>query len=132
MTMDNGDWIVTEAEFDPTCLHHHETVFTLGNGYLGTRGAFEEGYPRARPATFVHGVYDDVPIVYTELANCPDWLPLAILVEGEEPRPQAGASSKEKVLGDGSPSRTAQQFLAKPEIAYSSPATRPGHPGFFP
>jgi beta-phosphoglucomutase len=81
--MDNGDWIVTEAEFDPTCLHHHETVFTLGNGYLGTRGAFEEGYPHAWPATFVHGVYDDVSIFYTELANCPDWLPLTIFVEGE-------------------------------------------------
>jgi trehalose/maltose hydrolase-like predicted phosphorylase len=83
MAMDYADWIVTETEFDPIRLHHHETVFTLGNGYLGTRGAFEEGYPRAWPATFVHGVYDDVPIVHTELVNCPDWLPLTIFVAGE-------------------------------------------------
>jgi len=35
-------------------------------------------------------VYDDVPIVYTELANCPDWLPLAILVGGERFRLDRG------------------------------------------
>jgi beta-phosphoglucomutase len=83
-------WVIIENEIDPMRLHHHETVFTLGNGYLGTRGAFEEGYPGAWPATFIHGVYDDVPIVYTELANCPDWLPLAILVEGERFRLDRG------------------------------------------
>ncbi|MEA3340592.1 MAG: hypothetical protein U9R15_11550, partial [Chloroflexota bacterium] len=43
--MNNTKWIITESEFDPTHLHHQETVFTLGNGYLGTRGAFEEGCP---------------------------------------------------------------------------------------
>ena len=78
--MDDTLWIVSESEFDPARLHHQETVFTLGNGYLGTRGAFEEGYPGAWPATFVHGIYDAVPIAYTELVNCPDWLPLAVVV----------------------------------------------------
>jgi len=83
-------WTITETQFDPLRLHHQETVFTLGNGYLGTRGAFEEGYPDAWPGTFIHGMYDDVPIVYTELANCPDWLPLAILVGGERFRLDRG------------------------------------------
>ena len=63
------DWILIETQFDPDELHSRETVFTIGNGYLGTRGSFEEGYIRALPATFIHGVYDDVPVVYTELAN---------------------------------------------------------------
>jgi trehalose/maltose hydrolase-like predicted phosphorylase len=76
-------WLITETSFDPAKLHHKETVFTIGNGYLGTRGAFEEGYPRARPATLIHGVFDDVPIVHTELANAPDWLPFILLVNGE-------------------------------------------------
>ncbi len=88
--MDKSGWIITESEFDPTHLHRQETLFTLGNGYLGTRGAFEEGYPGAWPATFVHGVYDDVPIVYTELVNCPDWLPLVVIVEGERFRLDRG------------------------------------------
>lgn len=81
--MNNTKWIITESEFDPTHLHHQETVFTLGNGYLGTRGAFEEGYPSDWPATFIHGLYDDVPLVYTELANCPNWLPLLVVIEGD-------------------------------------------------
>jgi kojibiose phosphorylase len=77
------DWAVIETQFDPTQLHHKETVFNLGNGYLGTRGSFEEGYPGAMSATLINGVYDDVPVVHTELANCPDWLPLAIVVNGD-------------------------------------------------
>ena len=70
-------WTITEDSFNPKSLHHQETIFTIGNGYLSTRGAFEEGYPGARGATFIHGVFDAAPIVVTELANAPDWLPSA-------------------------------------------------------
>ena len=84
------DWTLTESQFDPTQLRVRETVFTIGNGYLGTRGSFEEGYPHALPATLVHGVYDDVPVIYTELANCPDWLSLNIIVNGERFRLDRG------------------------------------------
>jgi kojibiose phosphorylase len=76
------NWQIIEDRFDPASLHHKETVFTIGNGYLGTRGAFEEGYPDQMAATLVHGVFDDVPIVYTELANAPDWLNLELWVNG--------------------------------------------------
>ncbi|RME47215.1 MAG: beta-phosphoglucomutase, partial [Chloroflexi bacterium] len=88
--MAETDWTIIETEFNPASLHHKETVFTLGNGYLGTRGSFEEGYPGAWPATFIHGVYDDAPVVYTELANCPDWLSLVVLVAGERFRMDRG------------------------------------------
>lgn len=84
------DWTLIETQFDPNILHARETVFTIGNGYLGTRGSFEEGYPRSLSATFIHGVYDDVPVVYTELVNCPDWLPLAIVVNGDRFRLDQG------------------------------------------
>jgi trehalose/maltose hydrolase-like predicted phosphorylase len=47
---------------------------------LGTPGQFEEGFPEALPITLIHGVYDDVPVIYTELANCPDWLSLMIII----------------------------------------------------
>lgn len=79
----NHLWTVTETSFDPAALHHKETIFTIGNGYLSTRGAFEEGYAGERRATFIHGVFDDAPIVVTELANAPDWLPLAVYLDGE-------------------------------------------------
>lgn len=85
--MNAADWTVietTEATFNANQLHHKETVFTLGNGYLGTRGSFEEGYVGASPATLINGIYDDAPLVSPELVNCPDWLPLTILI-GAEP-----------------------------------------------
>lgn len=83
MTIQMKAWSVTEADFSPQKLHHLETIFTIGNGYLSTRGAFEEGYPGDSRATLVHGVFDDVPLVFTELANAPDWLPIYILADGE-------------------------------------------------
>ena len=79
-----SDWILTETEFDPEQLNYKETVFTIGNGYLGTRGSFEEGLPGSQAATFINGLYDNVPIYYTELVNCPDWLPLYIIIDNEE------------------------------------------------
>ena len=76
-------WTLTEDSFDPKKQYHKETIFTIGNGYLCTRGAFEEGYPNDRRATFIHGVFDAAPIVFTELANSPDWLPLSVYLNGE-------------------------------------------------
>ena len=76
-------WILTEDSFDPKNQYHKETIFTIGNGYLSTRGAFEESYPNDRRATFMHGVFDSAPIVFTELANAPDWLPLTVYLDGE-------------------------------------------------
>ncbi|MFB2768838.1 beta-phosphoglucomutase [Pelatocladus sp. BLCC-F211] len=84
------DWTVRETQFEPEQFRYRETVFTIGNGYLGTRGSFEEGYSQASPATFIHGVYDEVPIVYTELANCPDWLPFTITINGDRFRLEKG------------------------------------------
>jgi kojibiose phosphorylase len=84
------DWTVRETQLEPDQFRYRETVFTIGNGYLGTRGSFEEGYSHALPATFIHGVYDEVPIVYTELANCPDWLPFTITIDGDRFRLEKG------------------------------------------
>jgi trehalose/maltose hydrolase-like predicted phosphorylase len=77
------NWRLVEHAFNPEKQHHKETVFTIGNGYLSTRGAFEEGYPGDRRATFIHGVFDDVPVVFTELANAPDWLPIHVYLNGQ-------------------------------------------------
>jgi kojibiose phosphorylase len=81
--MNQTGWTVIETQFEPSQLNHKETLFSLSNGYLGTRGTFEEGYPGACTATFINGVYDDVAVMHTELVNCPDWLPVAITVGGD-------------------------------------------------
>ncbi|MER3436007.1 MAG: glycoside hydrolase family 65 protein [Leptolyngbya sp. ERB_1_1] len=83
VTTDAATWNILETEFNPSKLHAQETVFTIGNGYLGTRGSFEEGFPGDQAATLIHGMFDDAPIVQTELVNCPNWLPLTIKLDGE-------------------------------------------------
>lgn len=75
-------WTVTEVRFDPDALHHKETVFTIGNGYFASRGSFEERYPGDRALTLAHGVFDDVPLYFTELANLPNWLDLRLEIDG--------------------------------------------------
>lgn len=87
---DSTGWNVIETEFNLNELHHKETVFTLGNGYLGTRGTFEEGYPNDSAATIINGVYDDVAITTTQLVNCPSWLSLVVKVGEERFRLDAG------------------------------------------
>ena len=77
-------WRVAEEQFEPDDQHHRETVFTLGTGSLGTRGTLEEGYPGDKQATLVHHLWDDAPLVYTELANAPDWTALDVWVDGHQ------------------------------------------------
>lgn len=78
-----SNWVVTQEHFEPDQLSHFETVFTQGNGFLGTRGSFEEYYPGQEATTFAHGVFDDLPVTFTELANLPDWTDLEIWLDGE-------------------------------------------------
>ncbi len=84
VTSDTESWNILETALNPEKLHAQETVFTIGNGYLGTRGSFEEGFPGDQSATLIHGMFDNAPIVQTELVNCPNWLPLVIKLDGEK------------------------------------------------
>jgi len=88
-------WLIEENEYKPTSLGHKETIFTIGNGYLCNRGSYEERHPAETRTTFIHGVFDDIPINFTELVNVPDWSNLEILVEGE---PFSLADSKGEIL----------------------------------
>ncbi|MFN8377242.1 MAG: glycosyl hydrolase family 65 protein [Anaerolineae bacterium] len=76
-------WELNEGFFNSARINHFETLFTVGNGYLGTRGTFEEGYPGNIASTLVHGIYDHAPrMLVPELANAPNWIPVAITIDG--------------------------------------------------
>ena len=76
-------WEITEFPFQPEKLNHYETLLTIGNGYLGTRASFEEGYPGDIPATLVHGIYDHAPgALVPELVNAPNWLDIKLHIDG--------------------------------------------------
>jgi alpha,alpha-trehalose phosphorylase len=62
------EWNMIEKKFNPSFLAQTETMFALGNGYLGMRGCSEEGGPAEQEGTFVNGLYESWPIVYGEEA----------------------------------------------------------------
>ena len=75
-----------------------EAVFSVGNGYLGTRGAPEERAPGECRATLVNGLYDDVPLFFTELAPVPDWTWVELRLGGVRFLPSGGDAGAGRVL----------------------------------
>ena len=75
-------WVVEESGFDPERANFYETLFTVGNGRLGTRASLEEGHRGRLSGTFLNGVYDghDVPVI--DLVNVPDWVDTTVFVGG--------------------------------------------------
>lgn len=65
---EDAGFCIAESRFDPALLGRNESVFTLGNGSLGFRGDFEEGFPGAVEGVYLNGFYETVPIRYGELA----------------------------------------------------------------
>src|SRR4029453_1268880 len=75
-------WLVVEDGFAPARVNAYETIFTIGNGYLGTRGSLEEGHEGALAGTYLRGVFDHHDSRVIELVKAPDWLSLAVVVDG--------------------------------------------------
>jgi alpha,alpha-trehalose phosphorylase len=63
------EWRIVEKRFYPRLLEGTESIFAVGNGYLGLRGNFEEGTPVFQHGTFINGFYESWPIVYGEQAH---------------------------------------------------------------
>ena len=82
--LDGADsrWLIAEDGFTAALANTYETLFTTGNGYLGTRGSLEEGHEGALPGTFLRGVFDHHDSAVPNLVKAPDWLILAVVVNG--------------------------------------------------
>jgi kojibiose phosphorylase len=75
-------WQIVEDGFDPVLANTYETLFTTGNGYLGSRGSLEEGHEGALPGTFLRGVFDHHDSAVIDLVKTPDWVALEFVVDG--------------------------------------------------
>ena len=66
------EWEIVETEFKPENNYRNESVFALGNGYIGMRGNFEEGYSgtpgTGLEGTYLNGFYESEVIKYPEIA----------------------------------------------------------------
>ena len=104
------EWRIVEARYSNEFVGLTETVFSLGNGFVGIRGSFEEGRPAAVPGTFVNGFHETWPIMHAEgahalartgqtIVNVPDTTNLKLYVD-DEPfyLPTARLESYERIL----------------------------------
>jgi alpha,alpha-trehalose phosphorylase len=60
------EWRVRETRDSDRYFPRAETAFSLSNGYVGIRGAFDEGRPTLSPGTFVNGFHETWRIVHAE------------------------------------------------------------------
>ena len=93
---DFGDdpWRLTLTGVQPATAAVDETLFALGNGYLGMRGNHEEGAPVGTHGTFVNGLHETWQIQHAETAygfaeqgqtivNVPDVKAIRLYVDDE-------------------------------------------------
>ena len=89
-----ADWKFTEAQFSDSDLGKTETLFALGNGYLGMRGNVEEGRDTHSHGTFINGFHETWPIQHAEeafgfarvgqtMVNVPDAKVIRLYVDDE-------------------------------------------------
>jgi maltose phosphorylase len=88
-------WKIIEEGFDPFHGRVSESVFSLGNEYMGVRGYFEEDYSGDRHiGSFFNGVWEERPIIHVGkykglsyrwafMVNAANWMKTSIIVEGE-------------------------------------------------
>src|SRR5665811_106037 len=90
-------WCITENSFDKATVKKNESVFSLGNGYLGLRGNYEEGFQDKHlgvRGTYLNAFYETEKIRYGEIAyafaeesqtmlNVTDARRICVTVDGE-------------------------------------------------
>lgn len=81
----DADWTVTVEGLDPQLERVHESLLTIADGRLGTRGAPLFDHPSTAPAVLLSGVYTGEGPA-TTLASCPDWTRLAPARRSRPPR----------------------------------------------
>lgn len=68
-----NEWEIIEEDFKIQNNYRNETIFFIGNGYLGFRGNFEEGLcgPKENglDGTYINGFYDTEVIKYGEIGH---------------------------------------------------------------
>ena len=65
-------WQLPDLAYQPAHYMLKETLLSVGNGYLGSRGSFEEGAPAGVThceGTYLNGVFSSEAIVYGESAH---------------------------------------------------------------
>jgi len=88
------EWLIIEEGFHPELNRESESVFSIGNGYMGQRANFEEHYSGDyHRGSYIAGVYypdktrvgwwkNGYPEYFAKVLNAPDWIGIDIVVNG--------------------------------------------------
>ena len=86
-------WSLEYNDYDSKKEKSRESILTVGNGYLGTRGAMEEisACKTNYPGTYIAGLYNrliskvaDKDIENEDFVNIPNWLSVNFRIENGE------------------------------------------------
>ena len=97
------EWLIIEEGFHPELNREAESIFSLGNGYMGQRANFEEQYSGdSLQGSYVAGIYypdktrvgwwkNGYPEYFAKVLNAPKWIGIDISIDN---RPVDLAKSK--------------------------------------
>jgi len=89
------EWKIIEEGFHPEMNRESESIFSIGNGYMGQRANFEEQYSGdSMQGSYVAGVYypdktrvgwwkNGYPEYFAKVLNAPNWIGIDISIEGK-------------------------------------------------
>jgi len=91
--LEEDNWSLTYHDYAPKKERSREALLTVGNGYFGTRGAFEEAQANEinYPGTYIAGLYNrltskiaDRDVVNEDFVNIPNWLQITFRIDDGE------------------------------------------------
>lgn len=89
------EWLIIEEGFHPELNRASESIFSLGNGYMGQRANFEEQYSGdSLKGSYIAGVYypdktrvgwwkNGYPEYFAKVLNSPNWIGIDVFVNGK-------------------------------------------------
>lgn len=90
------EWSIIEESFDPQNHEISESIFSIGNGYMGQRANFEEQYSGASlQGSYMAGVYypdktrvgwwkNGYPEYFAKVLNSTNWIGIHVMINGVE------------------------------------------------
>lgn len=93
--LDVDPWKIIESTFDKKNVKSSESIFSIGNGYMGQRANFEEDYSgETFQGSYIGGVYypdktkvgwwkNGYPEYFAKVLNAPNWIGIHIKINKE-------------------------------------------------
>jgi len=90
------EWLIIEEGFHPEQMREAESIFSVGNGYMGQRANFEESYTGdSLQGSYLAGVYypdktrvgwwkNGYPEYFAKVLNAPKWIGINVSVDETE------------------------------------------------